>query len=248
MKHIGLILALVCTFAVNAQENKWIPLFGENLSDATFDAEAWSQAGQELTASQDAPIWTNTQYEDFELDLNFKNDPGTNSGIIIYCTHRGDWIPNSVEIQIADDYYEKWADAKPHERCGGIYGHLGPIKEKVVKKSGEWNHMRVRCVGQRITVILNGKKVTEMDMSLWTSGTENPDGTEIPSWLPTPFAELPTKGFIGLQGKHGDAGISFKNVKIRSAHKSGFPQPEVDETEITTEETEAIESPVTQKP
>lgn len=42
-------------------------------------------------------------------------------------------------------------------------------------------------------VILNGKKVTEMDMSKWTSGTKNPDGSDIPSWLPKPFAELPTK-------------------------------------------------------
>ena len=38
--------------------------------------------------------------------------------------------------------------------------------------------------------------------------------SEIPSWLPTPFAELPTKGYIGLQGKHGDANIFFRNVRI----------------------------------
>lgn len=55
-----------------------------------------------------------------------------------------------------------------------------------------------------------------MDMSLWTSGAVNPDGTPIPSWLPKPFAELPTKGFIELQGKHGDASISFRNVQIRN--------------------------------
>jgi hypothetical protein len=65
-------------------------------------------------------------------------------------------------------------------------------------------------------VVLNGKKVTSMDMSLWTSGKINPDGSEIPSWLPTPFAELPTKGTIGLQGKHGDASISFRNVTIKA--------------------------------
>jgi hypothetical protein len=31
---------------------------------------------------------------------------------------------------------------------------------------------------------------------------DQPDGSEIPSWLSTPFAELPTHGNIGLQGKH----------------------------------------------
>ena len=40
--------------------------------------------------------------------------------------------------------------------------------------------------------------------------------SDIPAWLPTPFSELPTKGYIGLQGKHGEATIYFRNVKIAS--------------------------------
>lgn len=236
----SLILLSVVFFYLNpvgiwAQErNKWQPLFGENMSEATFDPEAWSLHDGILTASKDDAIWTTTEFENFELDLEFKNDAGTNSGVVIYCTDRQNWIPNSVEIQIADDHYPEWAEAKSYERCGAIYGHLGPRSDKVVKRPGQWNHMRIRCTGQRISVILNGKKVTEMDMSEWTSGTENPDGTEIPSWLPNPLAELPTKGFIGLQGKHGNAAISFKNVKIRSTDKTGFPKEE--EEDITGED------------
>jgi hypothetical protein len=54
-----------------------------------------------------------------------------------------------------------------------------------------------------------------MDMNLWTSGTTNPDGTKIPEWLPKPYAELPTKGYIGFQGKHGEATIWFRNIMIK---------------------------------
>jgi hypothetical protein len=54
-----------------------------------------------------------------------------------------------------------------------------------------------------------------MDMSLWTSAKTNPDGSEIPSWLSTPFAELPTQGRIGFQGKHAGAPIWFRNIRIR---------------------------------
>lgn len=205
------------TLTQESTANPWLPLFGEELADASFSPEAWQVVDGVLTASLDDAIWTNTEYENFELDIDFKNDNGTNSGIVIYCTNKQDWIPNSVEIQIADDHYEKWAEAQPYERCGAIYGHLGPNKTQVVKKAGEWNHIRIRCVGQKISVILNGKKVTQMDMSQWTSGTVNPDGSGIPSWLPTPFAELPTKGYIGLQGKHGDATVWFRNAKIRKA-------------------------------
>lgn len=194
----------------------WQPLFGEQLAEARYDTAAWTFAGGVLTASKDEAIWSTREFENFELDIDFKTDNGTNSGVVIYCTDTKDWIPHSVEVQIADDYYIKWKDAKPYERCGAIYGHLGPRKEQVVKKPGEWNHMRIRCIGKHITVILNGKKVTDMDMGLWISGMKNPDGSDIPSWLPQPFATLPTKGFIGLQGKHGDATIWFRNLKIRN--------------------------------
>jgi hypothetical protein len=64
-------------------------------------------------------------------------------------------------------------------------------------------------------VKLNGKKVADMDMKRWIDGSTNPDGTPIPSWTPKPFAELPTKGYIGFQGKHGDAPIWFRNIKIK---------------------------------
>lgn len=211
---------LLISSVLCAQENdyKWNPLFGTHLSEATFNPEVWTETDGILTASKDEAIWTNIEYENFELDLDFKTDVGTNSGVVVYCTDIDDWIPNSVEIQIVDDHYEKWADSKPYEKCGAIYGHVGPKLDKVVKKPGEWNHIRIKCIGQRISVILNGKKVTEMDMSEWTSGSVNPDGSEIPSWLPKPFAELPTKGFIGLQGKHGNATIWFRNIKIRNVN------------------------------
>ena len=201
MKHFLLAMATLWCVASTfssfaADNNKWKPLFGKNLENANYNPEVWSETDG--------------------VDLDFKTDVGTNSGVVVYCTDTKDWIPNSVEIQIADDHCEKWGNGKPYEKCGAIYGHLGAVQDKVVKKPGEWNHMRIKCAGQHIMVILNGKKVTEMDMSKWTSGTKNPDGSDIPSWLPKPFAELPTKGFIGLQGKHGDSLIWFRNIKIRS--------------------------------
>lgn len=214
---ISTTLLFIFTISVfGAKKDKWKPLFGTNLSEATYNPEVWSEKDGILGAVKDESIWSTSEYENFEVDLEFKTDHATNSGVVVYCTDIKNWIPNSVEIQIADDYSEQFKNAKPNEKCGAIYGHLAPNKDNVVKKPGEWNHMRVKCIGQYITVILNGKKITEMDMSKWTSGSKNPDGTNIPSWLPKPFAELPTKGFIGLQGKHGNSLIWFRNVKIRS--------------------------------
>lgn len=189
------------------------PLFNNDLSNAMDEKKVWSYQDGVLTASEDACVFTEVEYENFVIDLEFKNEKGTNSGIIVYCTDRQNWIPNSVEIQIADDAYFKNKGWVPTYMCGGIFGHLPP-SSSIVKQAGEWNHMNIRCDGQRITVRLNGEISADMDMALWTSGTKNPDGSDIPSWLPTPFKDLPVKGYVGLQGKHGEATIYFRNIKI----------------------------------
>lgn len=197
-------------------EGKWKPLLGTNLSEADYDPTVWSEKDGVLSAVKDETIWTKAEYENFELDLEFKTDVETNSGVVVYCTNTKDWIPNAVEIQIADDYCEKWSNSDPTWKCGAVFGHLAAKKERVVKRPGEWNRMRIKCLGKHISIELNGELVTEMDMSKWTSGTTNPDGSKIPEWLPKPFSQLPTKGHIGLQGKHGRSLIWFRNVEIRT--------------------------------
>ena len=219
--QLTLLLLLLCLFnfefakSEGQKSHNWKPLFGTDLNHAKFDKKCWTLENGVITASEDKVIWATGEYENFVLDLEFKTESGTNSGVIVYCTNEENWIPNSVEIQIADDYCEKWGTASKDWQCGAIFGHLAANQQKVVKKPGEWNKMGVTCKGKIIEVVLNGKKITRMDMSKWTSGKLNPDGSEIPNWLPKPFAELPTKGAIGLQGKHADATIWFRNVKIK---------------------------------
>jgi len=192
----------------------WENLFAADLSNAAKPEGVWTVSDGVLTASEDKAIWTTRDYDNFILDLEFKTAPGTNSGVVVYCTDTKNWIPNSVEIQIADDYAEKWAKAPKSWHCGAIFGHLAPSKS-VVKKPGEWNRFTIRCVDRRIDVVLNGERVASMDMSLWTSAKTNPDGSEIPPWLNKPLSKHPTKGKIGLQGKHAGAPIWFRNIKIK---------------------------------
>jgi hypothetical protein len=184
------------------------------LSDAEFPAGVWTFTDGILTASEDQCIWTKKEFADAVIDLEFKTAEGTNSGVIVYCTNTANWIPNSVEIQIADDFAKQWAESPKTWQCGAIFGHLAPTVS-MVKKPGEWNRFTATCKGQQITVMINGKVVTDMNMALWTSAKTNPDGSEIPSWLSTPFAQLPTRGRIGLQGKHAGAPIYFRNIKIK---------------------------------
>lgn len=200
--------------SLHPDSSAWTPLFEADLSNADYPEGVWTVEDGVLTAGEDQAIWSEKRYNDFMIDLEFKNAEGTNSGVIVYCNDKDNWIPNSVEIQIADDHSEKWSSQPRTWQCAAVFGHLAADKS-VVKKPGEWNRMTVVCKGKNIDVILNGEKVTSMDLSKWTSAETNPDGSEIPSWLSKPKAELPTKGYIGFQGKHAGAPIYFRNIKIK---------------------------------
>lgn len=186
-----------------------------NPNSICYKKDVWSYREGVLAANADEVIWTLNKYENFILDVEFKNDVNTNSGIIIYCSDKVNWIPTSIEIQIADDHHEFWQALPENVRCGSIFGHKGANEQLVVFKPGLWNRIVVIAKGQQIDVELNGKHIISANLADWTSGTKNPDGTDIPEWLPKPYADLHTKGFIGLQGKHGESNIWFRNIRIK---------------------------------
>ena len=221
-----LLIVVLIVFAVGCGEkapvqsgeqmdsDSWTELFAADLSNAVFPEGIWSFENGILTATEDQAIWTDKDFDNFVLDLEFQTASGTNSGVIVYCSDMDNWIPNSVEVQIADDFAEQWSSAPPTWHCGAVFGHLAPTKS-MVKQPGEWNRFIITCRDQNISVELNGELVTEMDMTLWTSAETNPDGSEIPAWLSKPFSELQTSGRIGFQGKHAGAPIYFRNIKIK---------------------------------
>jgi hypothetical protein len=192
----------------------WDDLLEPDLSNALCPEGVWSFDDGLLTATKDINLWTKKQYDNYILDLEFKTAPGTNSGVIVHCSDPKQWIPNSIEVQIADDSHPKWAKSPKTWQCGAIFGHLAPSESRV-RKPGEWNRYTITCQGPMVTVMLNGKVVTAMDMTKWTSATQNPDGSSIPPWLSIPVANLPTKGHIGFQGKHAGAPITFRSIRIK---------------------------------
>ena len=193
----------------------WENLFAPDLTNADFPKGIWFIADGALTASKDEAIWTKKDYENFVIDLEFKNAPRANSGVLIYTTDTANWIPNSVEVQILDDWAEEWVKSPATWKCAGIFGRLAPARQ-VVKKANEWNRMTIWAKGPQIDVMLNGELVTQCDMRKWTDAKKNPDGSKIPPWLSRPMATMATKGKIGLQGKHGGAPIYFRNIKIKA--------------------------------
>lgn len=208
--------------SVSAQENYpnthkkgWKNLFGKNLENAQFNPSIWKDSSGILTASKDECIWSKEMYDNFILDLDFQTADGTNSGVIVHATETKEWIPHSVEIQIADDYSTTWSKAEPSWQCAAIFGHQ-PATHKNLKKPGEWNHYTITCIDKNIKIELNGDVVNECNMDNFTSSKINPDGTKIPAWLYNPMSGLALHGYIGLQGKHAGAPIYFRNIMIKT--------------------------------
>jgi hypothetical protein len=194
----------------------WPNLFAADFSNAICPPGVWSWKGGVLSPKdKDEMIWTKADHENFILDLEFQLEADANSGVIIYATDLPNWPPNAIEIQVLDDGAPKWASVPANWKCGGIFGHSTPLKS-AVKKPGQWNRMTIQARGQKISVLLNGQLVTDVNMKDWKSGKTAPDGAAIVDFEPRPLAEMATKGRIGLQGAHGGVPTHYRNLKIKS--------------------------------
>src|SRR5580700_8976633 len=152
----------------NTGEKGWVELFKSDLSNAIFPKGVWTYSDGIFTASKDQTLWSAKKYDDFILDLEFRNAKGTNSGVFVHASDLENSTENSVEVQITDDYDKEWADSPPDWQCAAIFGHQ-PATKHIVKKPGEWNHYTITCIGRKIWVVLNNQLVNVCDMTLYSS-------------------------------------------------------------------------------
>ncbi|MBO4286887.1 MAG: DUF1080 domain-containing protein [Kiritimatiellae bacterium] len=200
---------------VHPDSSNWRTLFDLDLANAEFEQGVWFINDEgDLTANKDSAIWSNRDYQNFILDFEYKLDPGANSGCLVYCVNKKNWIPGTVEVQLLDDNAVQPGKMNGTERNGGLYGHLAP-KVNNAKPAGEWNRMTVWAVGKRIRVAVNGEVTVDADLSVWKDAKKNPDGSDIPSWLSVPWSQIPTHGRIGFQGRHGKAAPYFRFIRVK---------------------------------
>lgn len=106
---------------------------------------------------------TEKHYKDFELNLEFKQEANGNSGVFIRSTIEGTKI-SGWQVEVAQTRTSVDGDA-----TGGIYESYGRgwlIKPDMEKdknlKMGDWNHMKIRVKGDRVTTWLNGVEMVDL--------------------------------------------------------------------------------------
>ena len=198
----------------------WKPLFAADLSDAEFEKGSWAWDGNVLRSVLDKPIWTKADWENYVLDFEYKMEKDGNSGAFIYITNLDKFPKYKIEVQLLDDDSPKFKGKElPYQQSGSLYGRAAAL-EIASKPAGEWNRMTVFCQGKNVHVVLNGKAVVDANLDDWKDPLVNPDGTPVPPWhrgFPA-LSTIPTRGRVGFQGVHGDAGVSIRNLRIASLY------------------------------
>jgi len=180
------------------------------IEDSTLHLDASVKSDWQTKDGGD--IVTNNEYENFDLQLDWKIAEGGNSGIMIYVhedtsKYKYPW-ESGPEIQIADN--EKIEDGKIYKsRAGDVYELAASRSQQFVKPAGQWNHMEITASNGKLDSYMNGEHV--LSITLWDDAWRKSIDT-------TKFKTLPgfgtfKKGKIGLQD-HG-ADVWYKNVKIK---------------------------------
>lgn len=214
-------------------------------------------------------LLTDKQYGDFEIQMEIKIDWGCDSGIFLRCTEAGEGI------QILNDYLENGSIGFPFGQGTGAYISRpfvlneadGKIKATDVYdavatdglvyaldaagwnktwKPGEWNSIKIRCVGKKpwITTWVNGVKTMKMDGSTYKGRSlkdEKKQNWDAPSaWDSEKVQQITgNRGSIALQihpGARWEPGGSamYRNIRIKelttSQHSDTFAYTVTDTT------------------
>jgi Domain of Unknown Function (DUF1080) len=184
----------------------------------TFPESGWAIENGAIKTTGQGPsggdIITLDEYDNFELQLEWKIGPAGNTGVKYLISE--DLIKTGksglgFEMQVIDDDLNPDAKAGKdgNRAAGGLYDLIAPAKTKVLHPVGEWNQAGVLVRGNHVEHFLNGGKVLEFEM-----GSPEFKARIAESKFKTNvgFGEV-KKGHILLQA-HG-AEVWFRSIKIR---------------------------------
>ena len=170
--------------------------------------------GEVINDGKGLYLTTDKEYGDFELLVDYKMQPLGDSGIYL----RG--IP---QVQIWDSTEEKKFKLGADKGSGGLWNNKRNEGKHPLalmdRPFGEWNHFRIKMIGERVTVELNGKVVVQnavMDNYFAHRKKKKEENSgETMNLLVDP---VPPRGPIQLQ-THGSE-IRWRNIYIREISTS----------------------------
>jgi hypothetical protein len=192
----------------------WTLLFDGNSFDGwgctSSDFPGWSLKDGAIACARECRgyLYTQKQFTNFDLSIDFMVDRGTNSGVFFRWAELSDPVQTGFEMQVLDSAGKNTPPGK-HD-CGALYDILAP-SENAMKPANEWNTAVISCRNSFITITLNGARIIRADLNKYTEPHKNLDGSD--NKYGRALKDYSRTGRIGLQA-HGGA-VWYKNVKIR---------------------------------
>lgn len=190
-----------------SDEEGFVSVFnGVDLTGWTGDTEGYGVENGVLVCLKEGGgnLYVDKPYSDFALRFDFKLEPGGNNGVGIRTEQGQDAAYYGMEIQILDDSAPEYADLKPWQFHGSVYG-VAPVERGHQKPVGQWNEQEIVAQGSHLTVTLNGAVIVDVDLEE-VGRPETIDGREHPGLFNA-------SGYIGFLG-HGHR-IEFRNIRIK---------------------------------
>jgi hypothetical protein len=209
MKRSALAFALLAGAALTAAEPGFVPLFdGKTLNGWILKGKVGPGYVVEngilvCPADGGGNLFTEKEYANFILRLEYRLSPGGNNGVGIRAPLEGQASYEGMEIQILDDQHEKYKGRlRPEQHTGSIYDVI-PARTRFQKPAGEWNEMEITAQGRRIRVRINGEIVVDANLDI----------VKDPATLKKHPGLARASGHIGLLGHR--TLVEFRNIRVR---------------------------------
>lgn len=173
-----------------------------------FPKEWTIRDGQLIRTQPSGDIITRSQFDDFELSLDWKVEPGGNSGVFFNVAEIGNAVYlTGPEMQLLDNQGHS-DGGSPLTSAGSNYA-LHPPRWDVAAPADSWNRSRLVVQGDKIEHWLNGVLIVDyvMNTDEWRRRVEDSKFRGMPDYGTRP------SGHVALQD-HGEK-VSFRNIRIR---------------------------------
>ena len=215
---------LTFTFAAYTAETPWFSLFngrdltGWKIVAHSNPATAIVEDGeivmrQRANTVEHTFVTSERKYGDFILELDVKDDPSFNSGILLRCAD----APAAAKVRL--NGYQVKIDNTPRAWTGGVFDDFGgdwkwlydlknDQRARAAFKLGEWAHVRIECLGPSIKIWFNGVPTCHLIDEKYREG-----------YLAFKIHS------IGNNAKAGQSAIRFKNINIITDQPQRFALP-----------------------
>lgn len=182
----------------------------------------WSVEDGAMTSDgSSGDLVSDKEYENFDLEFEFKLPKGSNSGVIYKVQDSPDIASTYMsgpEYQVIDDRGYEWFDSAGKrlslantQLTGAAYDMYEPTDKNQIKPIGEWNKGRIVVNNNHVEHFLNGKKVADYQYGSddWKAKLAK---SKFSKW---PYATPHAKGNIALQCHSPKEKVWYRNVRIK---------------------------------